>query len=191
VSLSAPATTDLSNLTPALTTPRFGVAFGAVDVLADKPDVEVRDGRLGRAAHANRPYAGGDVILRAWGEPTRERTRFTIQVDHELHVVPPEPLVCFNHSCEPNCGLIIKSGSDVILVHALEAIEANTELTLDYDTFEWEVQHLGGSCLCHTRSCRGAVRGFKHLPVRLREAYGPYVAEYLREIELGVRTARP
>jgi hypothetical protein len=87
-----------------------------------------------------------------------------------------------NHSCEPNCGLVIRSGVKQIEVHALRTIEDGQELTLDYETFESEFEAMSGPCLCGTSSCRGSLVGYKGMPADLRESYGLYIAEYLRDV---------
>jgi cyanophycin synthetase len=142
--------------------------------------VEVRLGRLGTSVFATQGFQRGDVVLRGWGPYALQRSRHTIQVDEELHILPSSPLRFLNHSCEPNCGLLIRCGVEDIEVHALRPLKAGEELTLDYNTFEAEVQFLAGPCLCNTPGCLGAVRGYKHLPEERREYYDVYIAEYLR-----------
>jgi cyanophycin synthetase len=144
----------------------------------------VRESRLGVGVYAARPLRAGEVVLEAWGPTTADRSKYTIQVDHDLHLIPPEPLRFLNHSCEPNCGLLIRSGVDEIELHTLRPLDEGEELTLDYETFEVEFQELTGPCLCHRPSCRGTLSGYRDLPRPLREAYGIYVAEYLREADV-------
>jgi cyanophycin synthetase len=153
--------------------------------------VEVACGRLGNSAFATRPFAKGDVLLHAWGPYAMRRSRHSIQVDTNLHIIPPPPLRFFNHSCAPNCGLVIRCGVEEMLVHALRPIAEGEELTLDYDTFEAEVEHIAGPCLCNAKTCRGSVVGFQGLSQKLREAYGIYVAEYLREADEAAVTCEP
>jgi cyanophycin synthetase len=148
--------------------------------------VEIRRNHLGKGVYAVRPFSSGEVILRCWGPTTRERSRFTIQVDHDLHLIPPEPLRYLNHSCVPSCGLLIRTGVEEIQLHALRLVAPGEELTLDYETFETEFRSLTGPCLCGTPVCRGRVVGYRALPVALRETYGVYVAEYLREADVPV-----
>src|SRR5262249_17651309 len=82
----------------------------------------IRRNPLGNGVYAVRSFEPGEVILRCWGPTTRERSRFTIQVDHDLHVIPPEPLRYLNHSCAPSCGVLIRTGVEEIELHALRAI---------------------------------------------------------------------
>ncbi|MBL8797139.1 MAG: SET domain-containing protein-lysine N-methyltransferase [Planctomycetia bacterium] len=143
--------------------------------------VTLNDSHLGRAAHAGRAFDSGEVILKVRGPRTTVRSKYTIQVEADIHMLPPSPLRYMNHSCEPNCGLLIRTGCDEVELHALRPIAAGEELTLDYDTFEYEIEYMKGPCQCHRASCRGVVAGYKSLPGHLRERYGIYVAEYLRE----------
>jgi hypothetical protein len=151
------------------------------DVAPADGGIVVEDGRLGKSAIATRAFEPGHVVYRGWGPRRAERNRFTIQVDVDCHIEPQTPLVRFNHSCEPNCGLIIRNGVEELVVHARRSIAPGEELTLDYDTFEYEISARLDPCLCNAPSCRSAVRGFKYLSDELREAYGPFVAEYLRQ----------
>ena len=145
------------------------------------PPVEVREGHLGMGLYAMRRLAKGELILRGWGDPLPHRTQHSIQVNADQHILPHTPLHLLNHSCAPNCGLLVRRGVEELQVHALRAIAAGEELTIDYETFEEEIHFMPGLCLCNSPSCRGRITGYRNLPRTLREAYGRYVAEYLRE----------
>lgn len=148
--------------------------------------IEVRDCQLGRGVYASQVIPKGRVILRGWGPRVPYRTRHSFQVDHDTHIVISSPIELINHSCEPNCGVLVRRDSRVLEIHALRRIEPGEELTTDYATFEYEIQHLNGPCHCHSPSCRGTITGYKDLPADRRDAYGPYLAEYLQEIEATV-----
>ena len=143
--------------------------------------IEIRDNHVGKAAYAVRSFEQGALILRTWGERSPCQLRESMQVDSDLHIVPPPPLRYFNHSCEPNCGAFIRRGVEEIQIDALRPINAGKELTLDYATFEYQIEHFTEPCLCHSRRCRGIITGYKSLPRHLRQAYGRYIAEYLRD----------
>jgi hypothetical protein len=151
--------------------------------------IEVREGRLGKCVHAARDIAPGEVILTGWGPCSPVRTRHTIQVDHDLHVTIRSPIELINHSCEPNCGVLIRRGVPSLEIHALRAIRAGEELSTDYASFEDEIQYMTGPCLCGTPSCRGRITGYHDLPEHRRAALGPYIAEYLQELEAPVSRA--
>lgn len=144
------------------------------------PAADVRDGRLGKHVHALRPFEKGQTLYRCWGPRLPTRTPHSLQVDADLHIQPPPLLAYIKHSCDPNCGLLIRRGVAEVELHALRPITAGEELTLDFATFEDEVLYLPGPCQCRAPSCRGQVTGIRDLPPERRAAYGPYVAEHLR-----------
>ena len=79
------------------------------------------------------------------------------------------PLVYVNHSCDPNCGLLISREKEILQLHALRPLREGEELSIDYDSFEYEIHFMPEQCLCGSQNCRGRVRGFKHLPVALAD----------------------
>jgi uncharacterized protein len=145
--------------------------------------VEIRDGRLGRGVYLREPVQSGKVILRGWGERTTHRTRHSIQVDFCDHVVINTPIQYLNHSCDPNCGVLLPRGAESLEIHALRPLAPGEELTIDYATFEYEIHFMDPPCRCEAANCRIAITGYKDLPVDRRLAYGPYVAGYLLELE--------
>ena len=145
--------------------------------------VEIKNGHLGRAACAARDLAAGETILKAWGPQLPKRTRHSMQVDVDTHILPDGVVVLLNHSCTPNCGLIIRSGTKEIEARSLRPIRAGEELTFDYETFEYEIEYLKGPCLCGSAQCRGHLRGYKYLPADVKARYGEFIAEYLRALE--------
>ncbi len=153
--------------------------------------VALTDGRLGKAAVAVRGFIEGDLVTDGWGTTTLTRSMHTIQVDRDLHLVPTSPMRFFNHSCEPNCGIVLRRGALNIQIRALRDIGAGEELTLDYETFEEEFEALTGPCLCQTAGCRGRLRGYAHMPLEVRQRYGSYIADYLREADIPMIVARP
>ena len=142
---------------------------GAPAARAGGAGMEIKQTRLGKGVFAARGFAQGDSLLKTWGATTHRRSMHSVQVDTNLHLIPPSPLRYMNHSCEPNCGLLIRSGVKQIEVHALRTIEAGEELTLDYETFELEFEAMTGPCLCGTSSCRGSLVGYKGMPAELRK----------------------
>lgn len=148
--------------------------------------IKVVHGPLGKAIIATKDLAAGEVILTAWGKHTKVRTMHTIQVSPDGHIVPDHPLGWFNHSCEPNCGLLIKADEQIAEAHALRPISPNEELTFDYATFEYEIHHMPEECLCNSEKCRGTISGYKDMPEELREMYGDYIASYLKVFQAEV-----
>ena len=109
-----------------------------------------------------------------------------MQVDATTHVLPDGVIVHTNHSCEPNCVVRIRAGEREIVIEALRALAVGEELTVDYDTFEYEVEHLGGPCRCGAAKCRGRVTGYKHLSAEVKARCSAMVADYLRAMDAEV-----
>jgi hypothetical protein len=147
--------------------------------------VEVRSGRTTRSVVASRDIAAGETVLKSWGQQTPKRSRHSMQVDVDTHILPDGVMVLVNHSCEPNCGVQIRTASREIEVRALRKIAAGEEISFDYNTFEYELDHGGSRCTCGAATCRGLVPGFKHVAAEVKARYGEYIAEYLRTIESG------
>jgi hypothetical protein len=111
-------------------------------------------------------------------------------VDVDTHIIPLPPLHLIAHSCEPNCGLLVRRAAEMLELHALRRIDAGEELTVDYAMFEYDIEFLAGPCSCNAPSCRSRITGYKDLPEERRRAYGSYIAEYLREMEDSLVEAR-
>jgi len=140
--------------------------------------VDTIQNEKGKAVMARRALSQGELVLQGWGVPSPDRTRHTIQVDTDAHLVPVEPFVWLNHSCQPNCGLLISPGS--LELYALRHIERGEEITVDYATFELKIDFMPDNCLCGSKMCRGSITGYIDLPEGLRKSYGKYIAPYLK-----------
>jgi hypothetical protein len=149
--------------------------------------IEVHEGRPGTHVVARRGIPAGTLILKGWGEPVERRTPRSFQVDHDLHIEIRGPIARIRHSCEPNCGVLVRREARLVEIHSLRGLEAGEELVIDYATFEYVVEHFRGDCQCGAPSCRRRITGFRGLPTDRRAAYGRFLAPYLREIEAGVR----
>jgi len=145
--------------------------------------IEVRDGRLGKEVIATRRIEAATTILQGWGRRIPQRSRHSFQVDHDTHIVISSPIGLINHSCEPNCGVLVQRGANILEIHALRTIEPGEELTTDYATFEYEIEFMNDQCQCGSPRCRGRITGYKDLPPERRREYQPYIAEYLEELE--------
>lgn len=139
--------------------------------------VETVKNDKGKAVRAKREIAEGELVIKGWGESSPIRTMHTIQVDGNAHLVPVEPFVWLNHSCKPNCGLLIHP--DSLELYALRPIKSGEEITVDYATFEWQIDFMPEKCLCGNKECRGSITGYKDLPDDLRKSYGKYIAPFL------------
>ena len=146
--------------------------------------VEVRSGLLGLGVFTRRDIPCGAVLVEGWGLPAPRRSKHSIQIELGAHLLVDPPLVYVNHSCDPNCGLLIDRTRQVLQLKTLRPVRDGEEVSLDYDTFEDEIEFMPEQCLCGSQNCRGRVRGFKHLPASLAnqlvQRHEHYVADYLR-----------
>lgn len=96
---------------------------------------------------------------------------FLLPVNYENAMLVKNIFKYTNHSCDPNCG--VKDGINII---ALKDINKGEEVTIDYDTLEydWEMD-----CNCGSPNCRKKVRGYKHLSNALKKKYKGFIAPYL------------
>jgi hypothetical protein len=125
----------------------------------------------------------GERILRIEGEFSAVPSRYSVQVDTDLHVeVPAEASLelvldryfwrFLNHSCSPTA---ILRGRDVI---ARRRIKPWDEVTFDYDSTEYDMAE-PFQCRCGSPQCRGTIRGYRHLSAAQRRRLRPRVAAFL------------
>lgn len=100
----------------------------------------------------------GARIGRVRGEAfpeTEYDSEYSMDLGNGHLLEPTAPFRFLNHSCEPNCELIIWEYPDPadnqIHVYTTQRLQAGTELTIDY---AWPVE-VAIPCLCGTPSCRG------------------------------------
>eukprot|EP00386_Alphamonas_edax_P008975 GDKI01029498.1.p2 GENE.GDKI01029498.1~~GDKI01029498.1.p2 ORF type:complete len:130 (-),score=38.62 GDKI01029498.1:60-449(-) len=116
-------------------------------------------------------------------EEKRERTVYSVQKAIDRHIELDDVTKLANHSCDPNTG-IRDNDSGSYTWYALKPIHTGDEITWDYETTEYLVMSNAlQQCLCGSKWCRGSVVGYKQRSVLLREKYGVYVADYLKEME--------
>jgi hypothetical protein len=128
------------------------------------------------------------------GVLTRTPSRYTVQVDHGLHIdlpyrYDPEYVLdrffwrFMNHSCEPSA--VIRGRQ----VFARTPIEPWQEITFHYNTTEYEMSE-PFDCRCGSSGCAGQISGFRFLSRPDRERLRPWLADHLLSI-LDGRTTEP
>lgn len=122
---------------------------------------------------------GGHVMSsREFHDLPEHRQVHSLQIAEDLFMVAPEdaePADLFNHSCDPNLGIL---GS--IMLVAMRPIARGEELAFDYamcdadsyDEFE---------CHCGAANCRGKVTGNDWMLQELQERYRGYFSAYLAQ----------
>ncbi len=141
-------------------------------------------------------YQKNDVIFKIQPvEILLERHSHSMQLDWDNHAIIDLPGRFINHSCDANCG--IKSSDtnspkneernhdddddnnracyDVV---ALGDINHGEELSIDYETFEYEISAFE-ECQCGSINCRKTLGGYKKHGHFLQEKYGEHIASYL------------
>ena len=127
--------------------------------------------------------AAAEVIFDMEGVVTNRPDRHSVQVGPGLHLHTDGPAMeasgrCrypwmyTNHSCAPNARVMDRK------VVALRGIRAGEEITFDYDTNEYDMAS-PFECHCEDVSCRGLIRGYKHLSSQQRDRLDGKVNPYL------------
>ncbi len=135
------------------------------------------------------PIQTGTVILHIHGIFVDEPSKYSIQVDHDLHVLvdplnasSPDPDLhawqYLNHSCNPSGALV---GLSLV---ALRPIAQWEEVTFDYNTTEYQ---MATPFACRCGACDGGlIRGFRFLPPQTQRLMYPRLANHLRRIVDGL-----
>jgi len=136
------------------------------------------DTKVGKGVFADKDFKRGEKIIDFKGKLMKreelpkldkpEDDRY-VQIDKNGYLGPSNDFDdLFNHSCNPNSGLIIKNGKGTLI--AIKNIKKGEEITWDYSTTmdedNWEMD-----CLCGTKNCRKRIRDFKYLPENIQQKY--------------------
>ncbi len=133
------------------------------------------------ALHA---FRKGERIFEIEGVLTPTPSRYSVQVDADVHVEVPElaevdaahmlaryPWRSLNHACDPNARIVGRE------LRALRPIRASDEVTFDYETTEWD---MASPFPCGCTRCGGrTIRGFRYLSRPERERRRPWLAPHL------------
>jgi len=125
--------------------------------------------------------AAGEVILHLEGKVLKTPTRHSIRIGIDRHVdtAGTDPAVAanvfrfLNHSCEANARV---EGLELI---AVRAISAGEQIMFDYDANEWDMTS-PFQCGCGAATCRGLIRGYRHLGQVEHQRIEHLVNPYLR-----------
>ena len=126
----------------------------------ESPNVRVKKSKLGKALYAVVDFETGQEIGLVEGKIINDPdygSEYCVALDDRTSIEPAAPFRFLNHSCEPNCELLIREYEDSsdrqLAVHAIVPIKAGAELTIDY---AWPAD-AAIHCLCGTATCRGWV----------------------------------
>lgn len=141
-------------------------------------NVYLKKSKIGRGIFAKKDIKKGELlgifkgkIIPDTEEALEKYGDYLLPVNYEEAMLVGNIFKYTNHSCDPNCG--VKGGIKII---ALRDIKNDEEVTIDYDTLEydWEMD-----CKCESPKCRKKVRGYKHLSKDLKKKYKGFIAPYL------------
>ena len=132
---------------------------------------------------ATRGFAPGEHVLDLTGITKTTKDRYSIQISQDEHLHPFDelqdnpadyqtPWMYTNHSCNPN--VVIRGLSYI----ALREIQPEESITFDYETTELEMAE-PFACGCQSETCRGLIRGFRHLSKLQRNALVDQTASYV------------
>lgn len=132
--------------------------------------ISIRATRLGRGVFARKALVAEQVVGEIHGRLVDEpdySSEYCVDLGGDLRLEPDEPFRLLNHSCEPNCELVLWKRRQVagrrvsrVWLQTCRAIAAGEELTIDY---AWSA---GAAipCGCQSRSCRGWIVAVHELP---------------------------
>ena len=120
---------------------------------------------------------GGEVFATDEFMELPEKLRgLSVQVEEGLYLVSVvvSSADCFNHSCDPNIGIVGQ-----ITVFALRDIQPDEEARFDYATTDGS-PYDEFECDCGTSLCRGNITGDDWKNEVLWDRYAGYIAPYLQ-----------
>jgi len=124
-------------------------------------NVEIRDTEVGFGVFAGAAFELGEVVGEIKGkihDDADYESDYCMDLGGDAKLEPKAPFRFLNHSCEPNCELVLwkkrkKKGRKYwrLWLQTLRAIEPGEEMTIDY---AWPAES-AIPCRCHSRRCRG------------------------------------
>ena len=151
-------------------------------------------GAKGVGVFAATDIAGGSIVA-GFGGFVMPRPQFehlpvdqqihSLQIGDDLFMTCPsdtEPADLFNHSCEPNCGIL---GS--ILLMTLRPVAADEELSFDYAMCDAD-DYDEFACECGAATCRQKVTGNDWMLPELQDRYRGFFSIYLERRIIALRS---
>lgn len=122
--------------------------------------IEVLSTAVGNGIFAIEKFKRGEKVGTIEGKIIRDAdygSEYCIGLDEGVSLEPFEPFRFLNHSCEPNCELVIwdyeDTGEQELALHTTKKIEPGAQLTIDYS---WPAD-AAIQCQCGSKKCRGWV----------------------------------
>lgn len=148
--------------------------------LEEVMDVDIKNtGTKGLGVYASRSFKKGELVGLVSGTIQSKQTAYTIQIGWDQHLLPNEPFVYINHSCDPNLGVRSDENGIPAFV-AFRDIAEGEELHFDYAMTEYKpINEFDMTCHCGSKLCRGKLGYYSELTEELKEKYRDYTAAYL------------
>lgn len=140
----------------------------------------IGNSKFGKTLIAACSIRKGALLFVEEGELTPVQTKYSYQVDWDMHYEPKGPSAFINHSCAPNAFMKVAPGGKPRF-YALRSIKKGEEIVIDYATFEYKTAVIADvECLCGAPNCRKSVRGFHALSEADRQRLSPQIVQYLK-----------
>ena len=131
----------------------------------------------------------GELITKIYGGPLdyAYANEFSIQTTETEGVYIYDTNQGFiNHSCRPNCFMALKDNGETreLLLYALMPIDADSELTYNYNTTEYDLS-VGCRdfyCKCYSLGCINRVCGWRWLVSYEKDRFLPISLPYIKNI---------
>ncbi|HLI46297.1 MAG TPA: SET domain-containing protein [Geobacterales bacterium] len=152
--------------------------------LSERGTVYISNSNLcnGKGVFANKDIKKDEIILVFHGDLikadlTNIHSPYALQLDFSLYLLPSGEGKFINHSCEPNCKLLL-SNKQLFLI-ALRDIRKDEELCYNYNTSEYDMGVDAFVCSCNSKNCIKFIKGFKYLSKdqkqRIKDLLLPYL----------------
>ena len=140
--------------------------------------LDVRESAYGRGVFAGEAITAGALIARFSGPFLRyaqtNASTYALQIGPDLYIGGSGGVDdLFNHSCDPNAGVMIQETSAEL--RAIRDIAPGEEIAFDYST-TLDEEDFTMQCRCGSPSCRGIIGDGRDLPE----------AVWRRYLELGI-----
>lgn len=155
------------------------------------PKTEKRGSSIhGRGLFARQAIAAGEIVAVKGGtildtatfaRIEAEVSPAEIQIEDDLYIAPGSAdeveasILCLNHSCSPNVGVL---GQITFVV--TRDIALDSELTIDYAMIDGDPSERM-QCACGTSHCRGSITGDDWRLPELQRRYAGYFSRYLED----------
>ncbi|MFT7184327.1 MAG: hypothetical protein ACI9QC_000666 [Oceanicoccus sp.] len=147
--------------------------------------LELKESAKGKGVFAVVDFEVGDIVM---NDPIvrelTENSQHAAQIEANRFVQHGGLIPNVNHSCSPNCGIIINPETGAHGFVAVRPIKPGDELTFDYSTRNLEISYFDSECLCDSDNCRATLKGWKDLSQEEKDAIlasNVLVAPYLLE----------